>query len=188
MVETLVDPERFEFRSEQEYVSAPAIVERFLPCTIPRQRKGPGFPVPQTERKHPVHALQRRLDPPFGERGQHDCRITMAAKFVAMRLEVLAKLRKTIDLAVVCVHIPSAFRHLRLCPGIGQVYDGEPRMHECQTRLHIGPHTGPIRSTVMERSCHACHDSAKFAVAKEMLARYKATDSTHGVFPLLPFP
>src|SRR5262245_20345059 len=109
----------------------------------------------------------------------------MAAKFVAMRLEVLAKFRKIIDVAVVRDYIPSAFGHHRLCPGIGQIYDGEPRMTECQTRLHIGPHTGPIRSTVMEHSCHACHDSAKLAVAEEMLARYEATDSTHGQFLLL---
>src|SRR5262245_3212547 len=100
MVEILVDTERFEFRSEQEYVSAPAIVEPFLPCTVTRQREGPGFPIPQTECKHPVHTLQRRLDPPLGERGQHDFCITVAAKFVAMRFEVLAKFRKIIDLAV----------------------------------------------------------------------------------------
>ena len=109
----------------------------------------------------------------------------MTAKFVAMRFEVLAKLRKIIDFAVVRDHISTGFRHHRLCPGIGQIQDGEPRMPERQTRLYVGPHTGPIRPPMVERSCHACHDSTKLTPAKEAFARYEATDSAHGMFPLL---
>src|SRR5262245_5915414 len=139
MVETLVDPERFEFRSEQEYVSAPAIVERFLPCTIPRQSEGPGFPVPQTERKHPVHTLQRRLDPPFGECGQHDFRITMAAKFVAMGLELLTQLEEIIHFPVVCDHEASAGRDHGLGAGWCQVNDGEPTVPQRDSGLLVYP-------------------------------------------------
>ena len=50
---------------EKERPAAPAVVERFLPCTISRQRQGPGFPVPQGERIHAIQALQCGLDAPF---------------------------------------------------------------------------------------------------------------------------
>ena len=93
--------QRFEFRAEQKQFAELCPIQRLDAEPIANERQRPLAPVPQRDREHADHALERRLDAVYGERFQYDFGVGMTAEFTPARGKLGGDRLVTIYLAVV---------------------------------------------------------------------------------------
>src|SRR5437764_4816718 len=132
---------------EREPASQHRVVERLLAEPVARQNQLVLDAVPEREREHAVEPVERR-GLPFGERGKNDLRVGMTAKAVSEALELLAKLREVIDLAVVSNRVAPVGGGHRLVAEWRQIKDRQPSVTEhhavvdVEHRLMVGSAMG----------------------------------------------
>ena len=75
--------ECFQFRSKNQRVPGPSVIQWLFPGTVPTQMQGSAVPVPQGEREHADESIQRWPHSPFTKCSQHHFRIATSAKSVS---------------------------------------------------------------------------------------------------------
>ena len=68
-------PQRLQLGTEQECLSLPPVIERFLPHAIPGQEDLPGFRIPQREGEHAPEPVHGGPHTPLLDGRQHDLSI-----------------------------------------------------------------------------------------------------------------
>src|SRR4029077_2782600 len=80
---TRMSAQRFQLGAEQEQLAEFRPVQRFDTQPIADKYETTLAPIPQRDGEHADHALERRLDPIFGERIQYDFGVRMTSEVIA---------------------------------------------------------------------------------------------------------
>jgi len=125
-----VGPQRLEFGSKRKRLPNASVVERLLSGPIAHEVQRARLAIPEREREHPVEAIERALETPCVDRGEHDLRIRAPTETVAQPAEILTQLEEVVDLAVVVDDVTPARRGHRLAPVSRKIDDRETAVAE----------------------------------------------------------
>jgi len=143
--------EGVEFRSEQQPRAGVAVVERFDPERIARERERLLAFIPDREGKHPAQAFDRVFAPSGEGREQH-LRVALRAEGPAGRRQHFTKRAEIVDRAVEHEGEPAVGR-LHWLAAVGRIEDREPAHAQRRTRARC--HAAVIRPAVLHGGTHA---------------------------------
>ena len=87
--EPWVKAQSFQFRSEQEGLPHPSIIERFFTKSIAHEMELAHPSIPQDKGEHAIKGLYRSLQTPSTDGCQNDLRVGMASEEISDTLQVL---------------------------------------------------------------------------------------------------
>jgi hypothetical protein len=174
--------QRLQLRTEHERVARPAVIERLLAEPIAGEVHRSLARVPERKGEHADQPLERALDAPGGERGEHHLGVGVASprRRVALLFERRAQREVVIDLAVEDDHVAPVGRGHRLVTLRREVEDREPPEAECDAGLFVDPDTLVVRAAESKRGRHRARPRGE-RVARGSLSLPAAGYPAHGL-------
>ena len=142
--------DRLRLGCEQEAIARLHVVQGLLANTIPRQHQPPARRIPNGDREHAAHPLERRLAMLGVERGNH-FGVACGGKRTPAPLELGSKLDVVVDLAVLHDGYAAPVDRDGLMAA-GDVDDAQPGRG--QGRGSVRPHAGVVGAAIPHRLDH----------------------------------